>query len=81
MKPFDCIIQQRNTTDIVYFSHQPVCYCQETLWNMSAQILALAPAPLVNWMTVESSCCKQVWDMHIDIPVSVAGQKHFLTGL
>lgn len=78
------MIQQRNAwedyithksqTEIpavqIYFSHQPVCYYRETQWDMSAQILAPAPAPLVSWKTAESSCCKQVWGTHIDTYVS-----------
>lgn len=57
----DCRLKQVN-----FSSHQRVCQRQETQWDMSAQILALAPAPLVSLMTAESSCCKQVWGMHID---------------
>lgn len=57
------------STEVQYSSHRPVCYCQETQWDMSVQILAPAPAHLVSWMTAESSCCKQVWGTHIHIHV------------
>lgn len=69
-----------NPPEQMHFSHQPICYSQETQWDMSAQILALAPALPVSWMIAETSCCKQVWGTNIDkdIHVSLVGQKHSL---